>query len=169
MGLRHGLLASFSLVALAASAGAQTPPGAPAPRATAPVKAAQASGPVAPKTKPALASKASVAPGGQHVPHTLSEALAATYSYQPALQAERAKLRATDENVPSALAGWRPTVIMAGTLGYGDGYSRSFSPIGGGLTINERTNRDIGTAQATITQNIYTGGKVTANINRSKN
>ena len=58
-------------------------------------------------------------------PHTLAEALAATYANQPALQAERAKLRATDENVPQALAGWRPTVVMAGTAGYGDGASRA--------------------------------------------
>ena len=60
------------------------------------------------------------------VPHTLAEALAATYSNQPALQAERAKLRATDENVPTALAGWRPTVVLAGTVGYGDGMSRQY-------------------------------------------
>ena len=59
------------------------------------------------------------------VPHTLAEALAATYANQPALQAERAKLRATDENVPQALAGWRPTVVLAGTAGYGDGFSRA--------------------------------------------
>ena len=62
------------------------------------------------------------------VPHTLAEALAATYSNQPALQAERAKLRATDENVPTALAGWRPTVVLAGTAGYGDGMTREFLP-----------------------------------------
>ena len=60
-------------------------------------------------------------------PHTLAEALAATYSNQPALQAERAKLRATDENVPQALAGWRPTVVMAGTAGYGDGTAAQFT------------------------------------------
>src|ERR1700722_17061515 len=65
------------------------------------------------------------------VPRTLNEALAATYSYQPALQAERAKLRATDENVPTALAGWRPTVIMSGGIGYGDGLSRAYSVITG--------------------------------------
>jgi outer membrane protein len=59
------------------------------------------------------------------VPRTLAEALAATYSNQPALQAERAKLRATDENLPTALAGWRPTVVLAGTTGYGDGLARS--------------------------------------------
>ena len=43
---------------------------------------------------------ASVRPSQPGAPHTLGEALAATYANQPALQAERAKLRATDENVP---------------------------------------------------------------------
>ena len=82
-------------------------------------------------------------------PHTLAEALAATYANQPALQAERAKLRATDENVPQALAGWRPTVVMAGTAGYGDGISRAFAWSSGGY-LNAQTDRLIGTAQATL-------------------
>ena len=62
----------------------------------------------------------------------------ATYSNQPALLAERAKLRATDENVPQALAGWRPTVVMAGTAGYGDGMSRAFSSRLGGTRSTRR-------------------------------
>jgi outer membrane protein len=102
------------------------------------------------------------------VPHTLAEALAATYSSQPALLAERAKLRATDENVPQALAGWRPTVVMAGTAGYGDGFTRDFSGVSGRF-INAQTDRLIGTAQATLTQPVYTGGKTQANVNRAKN
>jgi outer membrane protein len=110
------------------------------------------------------AAKTSLAPPG--TPHTLAEALAATYSTQPQLLAERAKLRATDENVPQALSGWRPTVIMAGTTGYGDGANRQFA--GGGF-INSRTDRLIGTAQATLTQPLYNGGKTPANINRAKN
>jgi outer membrane protein len=101
------------------------------------------------------------------LPHTLSEALALTYSNQPALQAERAKLRATDENVPTALAGWRPTVVLAGATGYGDGTARTFSPFIGNETL--QTDRLIGTAQATVTQPVYTGGKVQGNVNRSKN
>jgi outer membrane protein len=100
-------------------------------------------------------------------PHTLIEALAATYSNQPALQAERAKLRVTDENVPTALAGWRPTVVLAGTTGYGNGLARSYSPLLGNQ--KSETTRLIGTAQATVTQNIYNGGKIQANVNRSKN
>jgi outer membrane protein len=168
MGLRYGLLASLSLVAVAASAGAQTLSGV-APETAAPAKLGQAAAPVAPRkiTQPPKASRSQP---GLYVPHTLAEALAATYSTQPALQAERAKLRATDENVPTALAGWRPTVIVAGSLGYGDGYSRAISPINGqSISVNQRTLRDVATAQATVTQPIYTGGKVHANVNRSKN
>src|SRR5215469_10297590 len=93
-------------------------------------------------------------------PRTLAEALAATYANQPALQAERAKLRATDENVPQALSGWRPTVTMAGTAGWGDGRSALSA---GAASV--RTDRLIGTAQATLSQPIYTGGKTQANVN----
>ena len=84
-------------------------------------------------------------PSQPGVPHTLAEALAATYANQPALQAERAKLRATDENVPQALAGWRPTVVMAGTTaGYGDGFSRIYSR-SSGTFLKAQTDRLIGT------------------------
>jgi outer membrane protein len=99
------------------------------------------------------------------LPRTLAGALAATYSTQPALQAERAKLRATDEGVPQALAGWRPTVIVAGTAGYGDGYSAQTS---GGLVAKQRTDRLIATPQATFTQPIYTGGKTAATLHRAE-
>ncbi|MGD0103039.1 MAG: TolC family outer membrane protein [Rhodopila sp.] len=181
MGLRHGLLASFSLMALAAAAGAQPSPGAPAaptaasgtlaPTELKPGKVAQAPVPVAqPTTPPAVrpaAKTAPVAASAQNVPRTLAEALAATYSNQPALQAERAKLRATDENVPAALAGWRPTVVLAGSTGYGDGLARAYTTTLG--NTKAQTDRLIATAQATVTQNLYTGGKTEANVNRSKN
>ena len=78
---------------------------------------------------------ASAQPSQPGVPRTLAEALAATYANQPALQAERAKLRSTDENVPQALAGWRPTVVMAGTAGYGDGFSRIYLAVTGSSTL----------------------------------
>ena len=48
---------------------------------------------------------------------TLEEALVVAYRNNPALQAERARLRAVDEEVPEALAGWRPTVEIAGDVG----------------------------------------------------
>ena len=39
---------------------------------------------------------------------TLDEALAASYRYNPRIDAERARLRATDESVPQARAGYMP-------------------------------------------------------------
>src|SRR5262245_47992027 len=35
----------------------------------------------------------------------------------PTLNAERARQRATDENVPQALSGWRPTISVTGDVG----------------------------------------------------
>ncbi len=48
---------------------------------------------------------------------TLFEALAAAYAHNPTLQAERAKLRATDEEVAQARAGFRPDVTATGDIG----------------------------------------------------
>jgi len=48
---------------------------------------------------------------------TLEEALVLAYRNNPALQAERARLRALDEEVPAALAGWRTTVEVAAGVG----------------------------------------------------
>ena len=104
------------------------------------------------------------------VPRTLNEALATTYTNQPALQAERARLRATDETVPTALAGWRPQVQIGGSLGYGDGVSRAYIATSGpGRNTVSRSQRDIATATAQVTQPLYTGGRTQANINRAKN
>jgi outer membrane protein len=173
---RHGLLIGLGF-ALAASPGfaqtPQSPPTTAAPSPSPPAKAAPARRVTVAQTTPAP-PRATVNPtqltsSQPGVPRTLAEALAATYSSQPQLLAERAKLRATDENVPQALAGWRPTVLLAGTAGYGDGMTRAFTKAGGGGFLNAQTDRLIGTAQATLSQPIYTGGKVSANVNRAKN
>ncbi|MBO0735723.1 MAG: TolC family outer membrane protein [Alphaproteobacteria bacterium] len=49
---------------------------------------------------------------------TLSDALADAYNTNPQLLAQRALLRATDEQVPQALSSWRPTVNFTGQAGY---------------------------------------------------
>ncbi|MGA3002584.1 MAG: TolC family outer membrane protein [Acetobacteraceae bacterium] len=102
------------------------------------------------------------------VPHTLIEALAATYSYQPALQAERAKLRSTDETVPAALAGWRPTVQFSASGGYGSGTTRAYTFTTHSI-LNSPTDRLIGTAALQAQETLYNGGKNQASINRAKN
>jgi outer membrane protein TolC len=48
---------------------------------------------------------------------TLTEALSYSYNNNPQLLAQRALLRATDEQVPQALSGWRPTVAFTGEAG----------------------------------------------------
>jgi len=102
------------------------------------------------------------------IPHTLQQALAAAYLNNPTLREERATLRATDEKVPTALAGWRPSIQGSAALTYyhglsnyagqGDipGYSRSYSTPGymGGVTI---------------TQPLYSGGKTTSSTHQAVN
>lgn len=48
---------------------------------------------------------------------SLPEALARAYQTNPALNAERARQRATDENVPQALSGYRPQIIASLSAG----------------------------------------------------
>ncbi|HME24735.1 MAG TPA: TolC family outer membrane protein [Acetobacteraceae bacterium] len=164
---RHGWMLGLGVALAAAPALGQAPPGTstvtkpatetrPAKRVT----IAQATM----RPAPALAVAPPSQPG---VPHTLAEALAATYSSQPVLLAERAKLRATDESVPAALSGWRPTVVMAGIGGYADGVARA--GLGSTNSSKVQTDRLLGTAQATLTQPLYNGGKTQASVNRAKN
>lgn len=51
------------------------------------------------------------------VAETLDSALARAYGANPALNASRAGLRATDENVAQAKAGYRPTVSLDADIG----------------------------------------------------
>ena len=58
---------------------------------------------------------------------TLDGALILAYQNNPTLNAQRASVRATDEGVPQALAGYRPRVSFNGSIGqqYSDTTSRS--------------------------------------------
>src|SRR5690242_21473749 len=48
---------------------------------------------------------------------TLPEALAKAYQTNPQLNGERARQRSTDENVPQALAGYRPQIVASLSAG----------------------------------------------------
>jgi outer membrane protein len=97
---------------------------------------------------------------------TLQDSLAQAYLTNPSLRAVRATLRSVDEGVPQALSGWRPTIVLSGGPGYGDGSSRSASSAG---TFYSRQNRDIFSAQASLTQPLYSGGGVRAGTNQAEN
>src|SRR5580658_10170709 len=49
---------------------------------------------------------------------TLEWALVQAYQNNPSLNAQRAALRATDENVPQALSGYRPKISITSTDGF---------------------------------------------------
>src|ERR1700761_4976762 len=49
---------------------------------------------------------------------TIEAALVRAYQNNPQLNAQRASVRSTDENVPQALSGYRPKVAVTGSAGY---------------------------------------------------
>ncbi|MDO8351954.1 MAG: TolC family outer membrane protein, partial [Aestuariivirga sp.] len=67
-------------------------------------------------TRILLASAALAVGAGQVSAETLVQAMVSAYSGNPTLQAERARQRGTDEQVPQALSGWRPTVNTEGRI-----------------------------------------------------
>src|SRR4051795_5580683 len=49
---------------------------------------------------------------------TIEAALVRAYQNNPQLNAQRAQVRFTDENVPQALSGYRPKVALTASAGY---------------------------------------------------
>jgi TolC family type I secretion outer membrane protein len=92
---------------------------------------------------------------------TLDEALVQTYQANPTLSAARAQLRATNERVPQALSGWRPLVEAQGS---------------GGKAIDDDVRptpgdegRSPASADLTVTQPLYRGGRTVAGTERAEN
>jgi len=102
----------------------------------------------------AAAALASIAASESVRAETLIEALAAAYNNNPQILAERANLRATDEAVPQALSGWRPTVTFTGSIGAQHVEDKPPSVFVGGPIPR--------VADLNITQPIYTGGRTVA-------
>ncbi|MBU6499991.1 MAG: TolC family outer membrane protein [Rhodospirillales bacterium] len=102
---------------------------------------------------------------------TLQGAMTRAYSTNPALLAERANLRATDENVPAALAGWRPQVSISASAGYADGYDIQHTTSAIGAPVNTRLteNRGEHSEQLNVVQPLYRGGQTVAGTHRAVN
>ena len=62
---------------------------------------------------------------------TIEAALVRAYQNNPQLNAQRAQVRITDENVPQALSGYRPKVAVTASAGYQ--YTDTLSTQGGDL------------------------------------
>jgi TolC family type I secretion outer membrane protein len=65
----------------------------------------------------AIACAVMVASAGGAYAETIASALAKAYTSNPQLDADRARQRATDEQVPQAKSGWRPTVTANADIG----------------------------------------------------
>ena len=88
---------------------------------------------------------------------TLTSALSRSYVGNPTLDAQRASVRATDENVPRALAGYRPTVSTVASAGYqkttgviaGQQSDRSLFPSNVALQVSQNLFNGFRTANST--------------------
>jgi outer membrane protein len=107
---------------------------------------------------------------------TLEQALGLAYQNNPQLNSQRAVVRATDETVPQALSGYKPTIRATGTIGqeYTSTVAKTGSSKGvtvstptGTTTINTPSSAPIyprtafgyspNSVSATVTQTLYNG------------
>jgi len=105
-------------------------------------------------------------------PATLTQALVEAYNNNATLQEQRASLRETDEDVPTALSGWRPQVSFSGQIGRVTGseteqVANPFTGAPENTKLPETRNEETGTLQ--LTQPIYAGGKTIAQTREAKN
>jgi outer membrane protein len=122
--------------------------------------------PLARAASPAVMPAAPAATG----PETLTQALVEAYANNATLQEQRAVLRTTDEQVPTALSGWRPTVQLSGTVGHISQNSAQQSTFFGQKTISNSSNEyNESIGQISIQQPIYEGGRVIDNTRQAKN
>jgi len=95
---------------------------------------------------------------------TLEQAWAEAYQHNPSLQAERAKLRATDEHVSQAESHWRPSIDATTSVGKTYQYVPAQKPFG--TADYADTSRGYG---AQLTQPIYRGGRTEAETDAAEN
>ena len=95
---------------------------------------------------------------GQGSAQSLFDSMVLAYQSNPTLQAQRAALRSTDENVPQALSNYRPTVILNGSAGQAtsdtSNSDQSLTPL---------------LASVTVSQPVYRGGRTSASVRQAEN
>jgi outer membrane protein len=93
---------------------------------------------------------------------TLPDALVRTYQGNPTLNAERARQRGTDENVPQALAGYRPQILASLTAGL-----QAVRVLLPDNTIQTATLRTW-TIGVTVSQTLFNGFKTANTVRQSE-
>jgi len=98
---------------------------------------------------------------------TMQEALALAYQNNPTILAARAELRATDEVLSQAMAGWRPTIQFEGDVGFLD--TTSVSAFGGGSSAKTEDTLTPKSFSLSIVEPLYRGGRTTAETASAEN
>lgn len=98
---------------------------------------------------------------------SLLEALASAYANNPSLNAQRANMRATDEYVPQALAGYRPTVSATVSAGINATDTRAHIPAYS-LWGSSYTDTGALKGEITIIQPLYAGGRIENGVNKAE-
>lgn len=113
---------------------------------------------------------------------TMSSALVRAYAGNPDLNQQRAGVRATDEDLPRASSGWRPTATATGQYGYNyfelSAPASAASPAnqlasassGGPVTGRLRTTKgtDPGSLGLTVTQNLFDGNRTLNSVRQAE-
>lgn len=105
---------------------------------------------------------------------TLAEAIALAYDSNPTLQAQRATQRALDENWVQARSGYRPQLNARGQFGYtetrtpGGAALRDIDGDGDLEVLNGRQETNSTGATLSLSQPLYTGGRVAANVSAAE-
>jgi outer membrane protein len=104
---------------------------------------------------------------------TIEAALARAYQNNPQLNAQRASVRATDENVPQALSGYRPKIAVTASAGaqYSDIQSKTVTSTPGGDILSSSIVNGTGAPRSiggTITQTLYNGGQTANRVRASE-
>jgi outer membrane protein len=96
----------------------------------------------------------------------IREALIKAYSNNPTLRAERAKVRAIDEEVPQALSNWRPSVTASGDIARDDTFDSARAGDNSSGKEQIRTPRGVALE---ITQPLFRGFRTLAATRKAKN
>ncbi len=116
---------------------------------------------------PLLLASALLTPAVPALAETLGEAVALAYESNPTLQGQRASLRALDETIVQAEAGYRPTASLQATVTT-DRYTQNAlglnRPIPGVNIPPVVGETQTSGAALNLTQPLYTGGRVAAEV-----
>jgi outer membrane protein len=124
--------------------------------------------PMATTARVAVLGALVVALTGEVQAQSLESALAQAYRSNPTLNSQRAATRATDENVPQALSGYRPRVSAQGTLGNESVTTKTTTTMGGTTTQTNREALNPSSYGVTMSQTLFDSGQTTNRVRQAE-